>query len=124
MGNIVKPAINSIVIYAKNVTKMVTFYEKYFDFKPRTIEGDRIIELIPSHGGAHLMIHPSGKGTKEGQVCVKLVFDIRDIEGFREKSAKNGLKFGAVHQADGYMYSNTKDPGRNSIQISSRRYKK
>jgi len=120
----VKPTINSIVIYTKNVTKMVAFYEKHFDFKPRTIEGDRIIELIPSHGGASLMIHPSGKSMKEGQVCVKLVFDIVDIEGFREKCARNGLKFGTVQQADGYAYSNAKDPGRNSIQISSRRYKK
>ena len=103
---------------------MVAFYEKHFDFKPRTIEGDRIIELIPSQGGASLMIHPSGKGMKEGQVCVKLVFDILDIEGFREKCAKNGLKFGAIQQGDGYAYSNAKDPGRNSIQISSRGYKK
>ena len=118
------PAINSIVIYAKNVTKMAAFYEKHFNFKLQTIERDRIIELIPSHGGASLMIHPSGKGMKEGQVCVKLVFDIKDIEGFREKCAKNGLKFGPVRQADGYTYSNAKDPGRNSIQISSRGYKK
>jgi hypothetical protein len=30
------------------------------------------------------------------------------------------LKFGAVHQTDGYVYANGKDPSGNSIAISSR----
>ena len=119
-----KPSINKIVIYAKNVEKTVAFYEKHFGFKPHIEEGDRIIELMPSHGGASLMIHPAGKGIKEGQACVKLVFDIEDVEGLRDKCARNGLKFGAIHQADGYVFSNAKDPGKNSIQISSRAFRK
>jgi predicted enzyme related to lactoylglutathione lyase len=115
--------INSIVIYAKNTEKMIAFYENHFGFKSQTKEGDRIIELIPSNGGASLMIHPSGKGIKEGQACVKLVFDVKDVEAFKDKCAENGLTFGVTHQADGYVFSNAKDPGKNSIQISSRAFK-
>ena len=119
-----KPSLNKIVLYVKNVEKTVTFYEKYFGYKAHAEEGDRIIELMPSFGGASLMVHQAGKGIREGQACVKLVFDIKDVESFRTKCAKNGLKFGAVHKADGYIYSNAKDPGKNSIQISSRAYRK
>jgi predicted enzyme related to lactoylglutathione lyase len=118
------PPINKIVIYAKNIERMIAFYEKHFGFTSQTEEGDRIIELIPSNGGASIMIHPSGKGIKEGQACVKLVFDVKDVEAFKDNCATDGLKFGAIHQADGYVFSNAKDPGKNSIQISSRAFKK
>lgn len=119
-----KPSLNKIVLYAKNVEKTIAFYEQHFGYKSHIEEGDRIIELTPSFGGASLMIHQAGKGIREGQACVKLVFDIKDVEGFRSKCARNGLKFGTVHKADGYVYSNAKDPGKNSIQISSRAYRK
>ncbi len=117
------PPINRIIIYAKNIEKTVAFYETHFGFKYQAEEGDRIIELIPSNGGASLMIHPSGKGIKQGQACVKLVFDVKDVEAFKNKCAENGLRFGVIHQADGYVFSNAKDPGKNSIQISSRVFK-
>ena len=117
------PSINNIIIYAKNTERMIAFYEKYFGFKSQTKEGDRIIELVPSNGGANLMIHPSGKGIKEGQACVKLVFDVKDVQAFKDKCAMNGLMFGVIHQADEYVFSNAKDPGKNSIQISSRAFK-
>ncbi len=112
------------MIYAKNVEKMAAFYVKHFDFKSLVEEGTSMLELLPAHGGASLMIHPAGKGIKDGQACVKLVFDIKDVEKFRDKCAKNGLKFGAVHQVQGYIFSNAKGPGKNSIQISSRAYRK
>ena len=115
--------INKIVIYVKNIEKVTAFYEKHFGFTSQTEEGDRIIELMPSNGGVSLMIHPSGKGIKEGQACVKLVFDVKDVQAFKDKCATNGLKFGVIHQADGYVFSNAKDPGKNSIQISSRAFK-
>ena len=100
---------------------MISFYENHFGFTSQTEEGGRIIELMPSNGGVSLMIHPLGKGIKEGQACVKLVFD---VQAFKDKCGTNGLKFGAIHQADGYVFSNAKDPGKNSIQISSRAFKK
>ena len=74
-----KPSINKIFLYAKNVEKMITFYEKHFGFKAHPEEGDRVTELFPQGGGASLMIHAAGKGIKEGQACVKLVFDVKDV---------------------------------------------
>ena len=118
------PPINRIILYAKNMERTIAFYEKYFGFTSQVEEGDRIIELKPSNGGASLMIHPSGKGMKEGQACVKLVFDVKNVEAFKAKCATDGFKFGVIHQADGYVFSNAKDPGKNSIQISSRTFRK
>ncbi len=51
---------------------------------------------------------------------MKLVFAVGDVPGFVEKRKKEGLKFGVVHQVDGFAYSNAKDPAGNSIQVSSR----
>ncbi|MEE9320730.1 MAG: VOC family protein [Granulosicoccus sp.] len=118
------PPIHKIIIYAKNIERTIAFYENHFGFTSQTEESDRIIELMPHNGGASLMLHPSGKGMKEGQACVKLVFDVENVEAFRDKCATNGLKFGAIHKADGYVFSNAKDPGKNAIQISSRSFRK
>jgi predicted enzyme related to lactoylglutathione lyase len=115
-----KPVLGRIIIYAKDLRKMALFYEKFFGFECHTFEGDRICELTLPSGGMSIMLHPAGKGIKTGQAGIKLVFDIKDVEQFRNQSAKEGLKFGALHQADGYEYSNAKDPEKNSIQISSR----
>jgi predicted enzyme related to lactoylglutathione lyase len=119
-----EPSLNKIIIYAKNPEKMVRFYEQHFGFTAHIEEDDRITELIPKHGASSLMIHPAEKRVKEGQSCVKLVFDIRDVEGFRETCIANRLKFRVLHQADRYVFSNAKDPGKNSIQISNRAFRK
>jgi hypothetical protein len=49
------------------------------------------------------------------------VFDVEDVLGFCEKSARNGLVFSAEHPADGYSYANAKDPCGNNIQVSRAR---
>jgi len=59
---------------------------------------------------------------KEGQTLVKLVFDVENVEEFCRQSKKDGLEFGAIHQADGYCFANAKDPAKNSISISSRAF--
>jgi len=100
------------------------FYEKYFGFKAKVDPDEKLIELISAHGGSNILIHKAGKGIKEGQACIKLVFDVKNIEKFRNKYIANGLKFGSVHTADGYLFLNVKDPGKNSIQISSRAFRK
>ena len=60
---------------------------------------------------------------KLGQVAGELVFDVQDIEGFKQKSAALGLEFGATHQANGDPFANAKDPDKNSIAISSRAFR-
>ncbi|MGY5808544.1 VOC family protein [Rhizobium sp. LEGMi198b] len=113
-----------LVLYARDVDATISFYEKHFGFKPLRQDGDRIVELLAPDGGANLMIHPAGKAQKMGQVLVKLVFDVEDVEAFRAKCAGNGLEFGPLHQADGYVYANAQDPCGNSISISSRAFRR
>jgi predicted enzyme related to lactoylglutathione lyase len=116
--------INRIVLYAQNVEETLAFYEKHFGFQASREAGDRIVELISRDGGANLMIHQAAKGQRGGQSTVKLVFDVADVEAFCLKSAKGGLEFGPIHQADGYVYANAKDPCKNPISVSSRAFRK
>ncbi|MEO1308295.1 MAG: VOC family protein [Pseudomonadota bacterium] len=111
-----------LVIYTKKVEQMAEFYAKHFGFEISRIEGDRIVELKPQESGAAILLHPAGAKQKEGQVLVKLVFDVEDVASFRETALLNGLSFGPVHKADGYVFSNAKDPSGNSIQVSSRAF--
>jgi predicted enzyme related to lactoylglutathione lyase len=115
--------LNRIVLYARNVDETVRFYEQYFGFKASRQVGDRIMELISVDGGANLMVHQAAKGQRRGQSTVKLVFDVADVEAFCSSSAKKGLKFGTIHQADGYVFANAKDPCKNSISVSSRAFR-
>jgi predicted enzyme related to lactoylglutathione lyase len=116
--------LNRIILYAKDVDETVRFYERHFGFVAHREPGDNIVELTGSHGGSIIMIHPAGKGQKQGQVLVKLVFDVEDVEAFCAECAKEGLIFGPLHQADGYVFANAKDPCANSISVSSRAFRK
>ncbi|WP_457583729.1 VOC family protein [Ensifer canadensis] len=115
--------INRIILYAHDVEATVRFYEKHFGFQAFREAGDRIVELISREGGASLMIHTAAKGQRRGQSLVKLVFDVRDVEAFCERCATEGLVFGAMHQADGYIFANAKDPCDNPISVSSRAFR-
>lgn len=117
-------ALNRLILYARDVEGTVAFYEKHFGFKVLRLPGDKIVELVAQGGGANLMIHPAAKGVKTGQVTVKLVFDVEDVSGFCERSARDGLVFNSLHPADGYCYANAKDPCGNNIQVTSRAFRK
>lgn len=119
----VSAGLNRIIIYVRDVDISASFYAFFFGFKVLTTPTDRIIELVPASGGAHLLLHKAGKAQKLGQVAVKLVFDVADVPAFRQQAARKGLKFGAIHNADGYEFSNAKDPDGNALQISSRAFK-
>lgn len=112
------------MLYAQDIEETVQFYEKHFGFEASRRTGDRIVELSSRDGGASLMIHQAAKGQRGGQSIVKLVFDVEDIAAFCALSAKNGLEFGTIHQADGYAFANAKDPCKNSISVSSRAFRK
>lgn len=117
------PPLTRLTIYTRRMDQMVEFYETHFGYVAHFDPEDRIVELIPPNGGAILMFHPLAKSQKEGQVLVKLGFDVEDIDGFREKAVEHGLEFGPIHKADGYRYSNAKDPSGNSISITSRGFR-
>jgi catechol 2,3-dioxygenase-like lactoylglutathione lyase family enzyme len=116
--------LNRLVIYARDVEETAAFYARHFGFKPTRLPDDRIVELVPSDGGAHLLLHPAAKGQRSGQSLVKLVFDVEDVEAFCAERAEHGLIFGPIHQADGYAYANAKDPCQNPIQVSSRAFRR
>ncbi|MBB6483748.1 VOC family protein [Rhizobium lusitanum] len=112
-----------LILYVRDVEATISFYEKHFGFKSHRQAGDRIVELLAPDGGANLMIHPAAKAQKMGQSLVKLVFDVEHVEAFRARCAEEGLEFGPIHQADGYVFANAKDPAENSISISSRAFR-
>lgn len=116
------PAITRLILYTKRLEDMVGFYQTHFDYTAHRADGDRIVELVPSAGGVHLLLHPASKAAREGQVAVKLVFDVPDVPDFVDRARTRGLEFGPIHQADGYSFANAKDPSKNSISVSSRAY--
>ena len=114
-------ALTSVLLYARDVEATVDFYRRHFDFSVLRDPRDRIVELVAAGGGANLMVHPAAKGVRAGQATVKLVFDVEDVPAFCARCARNGLVFGAIHQADGYVYANAKDPCGNSVSVTGRR---
>jgi predicted enzyme related to lactoylglutathione lyase len=114
--------LNTILIYARNPASTAAFYRDYFDFETsgQIVEG--LIELRSST--TTLLIHQAAKSVRQGQATVKLMFSVRDVEGFKQDSAQRGLVFGSTHQANGYSYANAKDPDGNPVSISSRAFRK
>lgn len=116
--------LSTIVLYARDMQITADFYRKFFGFitAGEVVEG--LIELTSPDAGASILIHQAAKSVKLGQVGVKLMFSVQDIEGFKKQSAKAGLVFGSTHQANGYAFANAKDPDKNSISISSRAFRR
>lgn len=115
---------SNVVLYARDIEATVLFYEKHFGFSALRRTDDRIIELVNEDGGASIMVYQAGKAQKQGQSVVKLAFAVEDVRHFCEVSAGRGLEFGPLHQADGYVYANARDPSGNPISVSSRRFRK
>jgi predicted enzyme related to lactoylglutathione lyase len=115
--------LNAVMIYAKDMEKTADFYEKFFGLvSSGKVEG--LIQLNSPEGGPLILIHQAAKGVRLGQVAIKLVFAVDDVEAFKTCSAERGLRFGSTHQANGYAFANAKDPDKNSVSISSRAYRK
>ncbi|KFE34096.1 VOC family protein [Thioclava atlantica] len=116
-------SLGRLVIYTSKIDKMADFYARYFGFSVLRAGGDRIVELIAQTPSISLLLHPAAAKQKEGQVLVKLVFDVEDVSAFCEAAMADGLDFGKIHKADGYEFANAKDPSKNSIQVSSRAFR-
>ncbi len=108
------------MIYAKNMKETSDFYVKHFELN--AVEKDSLIILSDKNQQEKIIIHQSAKSVKMGQVCVKLVFSVPDVEKFKKNARKNGLIFGTSHKGKGYLFANAKDPCKNNISISSREY--
>jgi predicted enzyme related to lactoylglutathione lyase len=116
-------ALNTIIIYAKNMQRSAEFYQKYFGFESTGEVVEGLIELTAAQGGLNILIHQAARSVRGGQVGLKLMFDVEDIEAFKQQSAELGLVFGTTHHANGYSFANTKDLDNNAISISSRRFR-
>jgi len=115
--------LGTVIIYARDMKRTALFYSKHFGFQTTGEIVEGLIELHAPNGGASILIHQAARSVKLGQVGVKLSFHVRDVEAFAAAASRNGLKFGAVHKADGYAFANAKDPDKNSISISSRPFR-
>ena len=115
--------LGTIVLYARDMRKTAAFYSEHFGFQTTGEVSEGLIDLQAPGGGAGILIHQAAKSVKLGQVGVKLSFHVRDVVAFAARAAERGLKFGAVHQANGYVFANAKDPDKNSVSISSRAFR-
>jgi predicted enzyme related to lactoylglutathione lyase len=114
----------TVLIYARDMERTAAFYARFFGFQIARDPDGRLFELTSPDGGARIAIHQAAKSVKLGQVGVKLVFAVPDVDVFKREAAAKGLMFGATHQADGYAFANAKDPDKNSISISSRAFRR
>jgi predicted enzyme related to lactoylglutathione lyase len=118
------PPISRVVLYVKDIPKVATFYAKHFGFQPMPRREADLLELVSSTGGFSLLLHQASKGHRVGQSCIKLVFDVEDIEGFKKQARKEGLIFGVTYKGERYEFANARDPAKNPIQISRRAFLK
>lgn len=114
------PPLARLTLYTRRIPEMVAFYALHFGYTAWQEPGDRIVELRPPDDGLIIHLHPLAKSQKEGQVLVKLSFDVEDVVGFARNAAENGLVFGKPFKGNGYLFANAKDPAGNSISITSR----
>jgi hypothetical protein len=116
------PELGRIILYTKKIDQMAAFYAGHFGYLVRRDPVDRLVELTSPTSGMTILLHPAAVSQKEGQAMVKLVFDVEDVVTFCSTARANGLEFGNLHQADGYVFANAKDPSGNAIQVSSRAF--
>jgi len=123
MPDDMKPPLGTVILYARDMKRSAAFYSEHFGFETTGEVHEGLIELRAVNGGAGILIHQAAKSVKLGQVGVKLSFHVDDVERFVAAAAKRGLKFGAIHQANGYRFANAKDPDKNSVSVSSRAFR-
>lgn len=118
------PSVSRILLYVRDVQKIADFYVEHFGFVRKPQVHDDLLEITSATGTFSLLLHQASKGHRIGQSCIKIVFDVEDIEGFKKKAATKGLMFGLTYKGDGYEFANARDPAKNPIQISRRAFLK
>lgn len=116
-------SLSTLLIYAKDMQRTARFYAENFGFTTNYEVVDGLIELVAGDDGAGILIHQAAKSLKFGSAVLKLSFSVTDVDQFVATATAAGLKFGAIHRANGYAFANTKDPDGNSISVSSRKYR-
>jgi catechol 2,3-dioxygenase-like lactoylglutathione lyase family enzyme len=113
------PQITRVILYVKDVAKVAAFYERFFGMHPLPGATPGWIELAGEPRGCTIALHKASVAQKSG-AAIKIVFGVADVKAFKLAKEKQGLRFGVVHEVDGFEFANAKDPAGNSISISSR----
>ncbi len=113
------PQIARVILYVRDVPAVAAFYERFFHMRPLPGGSEKWMELASPNGGCQIALHKASVAQKSG-AAMKIVFGVADVPAFKADAERNGLKFGVVHEVNGFEFSNAKDPAGNSIQISSR----
>ena len=108
-----------IILYVQEIPKVARFYERYFALKPLPSDNKAWLELASDDGGCVLALHRASRAQKSA-AAMKIVFGVADVHTFVVDCARDGLKFGPVHEAGVLQFANVKDPAGNSIQVSNR----
>jgi len=111
--------ISRVIFYVRDIPTVATFYQTHFGFKPLPATEPGWLELAAPGGGSSIALHQASTAQKRGSE-IKIVFGVKDVRGFKADCEANGLRFGVVHDVNGFQFSNAKDPAGNSISISSR----
>jgi predicted enzyme related to lactoylglutathione lyase len=113
------PQVSRVILYVRDIAKVAAFYETHFGWKPLAAAEPGWQELASPAGGCSIALHQAAVSQKRGSE-IKIVFGVKDVRAFKAKCEAQGLKFGVVHEVNGFQFSNAKDPAGNSISISSR----
>ena len=112
-------AIARVILYVRDIDEVAAFYARFFGMKPIPGRRDGWLELACPSGTCTIALHQAARSQKSG-AAMKIVFAVADVEAFVRAREKEGLKFGAIHRGDGFLFANAKDPAGNSISVSSR----
>ena len=114
------PPLARLILYVHDMPAVATFYQTYFGYRGAMLDATDVMHLSAPGGGCALTLLPASKGHRRGQSQVKLVFEVADVDAFKQESATRGLQFGVTHRGGTYAYANARDPAQNLIQVSSR----
>lgn len=112
-----------VILYTRRMEEVEAFYTRHFGYAVQPDPEDRIRELRPPGDGAAILLHPAGKGQRAGQSLLKLVFDVADVAAARARLIDAGVEVGPIHEAQGYLFANLKDPAGNAVSLSSRAFR-
>jgi catechol 2,3-dioxygenase-like lactoylglutathione lyase family enzyme len=113
------------MLFVHDAARMQAFYAKTFALE--VVDGDAtsgFVRLADPAGGATLAIHataavgPPGKPRRNA--CVKLCFQVDDIDAGRAALAAAGASPGDIRRFEGIAFCDALDPEGNVIQITTR----
>jgi catechol 2,3-dioxygenase-like lactoylglutathione lyase family enzyme len=112
--------ISRIILFVRDIPVVAAFYQRHFGLHPVDTGEKGWLELSAA-GGSNLALHQATTTSRDrGRSPTKIVFEMRDIHAAVSEFRAQGLKFGKVHEVNGFAFANARDPEGNPIQISSR----